>query len=163
MRLFWLLPNRRFLFRQCSVLGRSCWRHPPFRTSTVPDERVAGKFRSGLRRWRSVRGPRRQREVRACRIRFLWRRDKHYNYNFNFLLLFLFLLWKNENIMWSYTRNKKWDKVNIWNDFLTFFVSKRFISTNNRKYFLRQFKIIFPSVAHKIYLFTISTIYYLLF
>ncbi len=91
--LFWLLlPNRRFLFRQCSVLGRSCWRHPPFRTLAVPDERVAGKFRSGLRRWLSVRGPRRRREVRACRIRFLWRREKQeINLNSNFCCFASFL------------------------------------------------------------------------
>ena len=70
--IFWFCPRqgRRFLFRWCSVLWRSCWRHLLFRRSIIRGGIIICRFRFWFHRRRLVLNLRRQLWERVFQLRF---------------------------------------------------------------------------------------------
>jgi len=70
--IFWFCPNisRRFLFRWCNVLWRSCWRRLLFLRSIILGGIIICRFRFWLHRWRLVPNRVRQLLGRVFRLRF---------------------------------------------------------------------------------------------
>jgi len=75
-RVFWFCrgKDQRFLFRWCSVLWRSCWRHLLFRRSIIRGGIIVCRFRFWLHRWRWVLSQGRQLWGRVFQLQFHWRK-----------------------------------------------------------------------------------------